>query len=107
MLVGELMAKQTKVLRGIGEIFAGDRLIRHAAYCLEASSDQATPGASGTIVEASIDISGTPEAFVLARAGILTLCLEDGRSVPFSLDSARGRIVVHGDLPPVIRSSTR
>ena len=101
------MAKQRNVLRGIGEIFAGDRLIRHAAYRLEVSSDLATPGASCTIVEASIDISDTPEAFVLARAGTLTLCLEDGRSVPFTLDGPRGRIVVHGDLPPVIRSSTR
>ena len=49
----------------------------------------------------------TPEAFVLARAGTLTLCLEDGRSIPFTLDRLSGRIVVHGELPPVMRSSAR
>lgn len=43
------MTKQTKVLRGIGEVFVGDRLIRHT----------------------------------------------------------RGRILVHGELPPPIRSSAR
>lgn len=101
------MATHTKVLQGIGEIFAGDRLIRHTAYRLEVSFDAASPGAPSTIVEASIDISTTPEAFVLARAGTLTLCLEDGRSIPFTFDRPRECIVVHGVLPPVTRSSTR
>jgi hypothetical protein len=101
------MAKQTKVLQGIGEIFAGDRLIRRTTYRLEVSCDAIAPGAPLTIVEASIDISTTPEAFVLARAGTLTLCLEDGRSVPFTFDRLRGRIVVHGELPPVTRASPR
>jgi hypothetical protein len=101
------MAKQTKVLQGVGEIFAGDRLIRNTSYRLEVSSCPASPGAPHTIVDASIDISTTPEAFVLARAGTLTLCLEDGRSIPFTLDRLSGRIVVHGELPPVMRSSAR
>ena len=101
------MAKQTTVLQGVGEIFAGDRLIRNTAYRLEVSLDASTPDAPSTIIEASIDISSTPEAFVLARAGLLTLCLDDGRSIPFTLDRLSGRIVVHGELPPVMRSSAR
>jgi hypothetical protein len=101
------MAKQTKVLQGVGEIFAGDRLIRNTSYRLEVAYDGPAFGAPSTIVEASIDISTTPEAFVLARAGTLTLCLEDGRCIPFTFDRLRGRINVQGALPPVTRSSTR
>ena len=101
------MANRTRVLQGIGEIFAGDRLIRNTAYRIEVASDATSPGSPCTIVEVSIDISTTPEAFVLARAGTLTLCLEDGRSIPFTFDRLRGRIVVHGELPPVTRSSAR
>ena len=59
------------------------------------------------IVDASIGIGTTPEAFVLARAGTLTLCLEDGRSIPFTVDRLSGGIVMHGALPPVLRSSAR
>jgi hypothetical protein len=100
------MATQTRVLSGVGEVFAGERLIRHTTYRLEVAPP-AMPGGPSTIVDASIDISTTPEAFVLARAGTLTLCLEDGRSIPFTFDRTRGRIVVHGDLPPGTRSSAR
>lgn len=100
------MTKPTRVLHGIGEVFVGDRLIRHTEYRLEVAAEPSADTAA-TIVEASIDVSGTPEAFVLSRAGHLTLCLEDGRSVPFTLASPRGRIVVHGELPPPIRSSAR
>lgn len=100
------MTKPTRILRGIGEVFAGDRLIRHTEYRLELAAEPSADAAA-TIVEASIDVSGTPEAFVLSRADHLTLYLEDGRSVPFTLESPRGRIAVHGELPPPIRSSAR
>jgi hypothetical protein len=39
---------------------------------------------------------------VLAGAENLTLRLEDGRTVPFTLESTQGRIRVQGDLPSVI-----
>jgi len=94
------MARQTEVLDGRGEIYAGDRLLRSTTYHLEVSSEPppAVSSASGA-VEGTIDINGMPEAVVLAGAENLTLRLEDGRTVPFTLESTQGRIRVQGGLP--------
>lgn len=103
------MARHTiRVLSGVGEIYAGDRLLRNTAYRLEISSELPAPVSSiASVVEGSIDITGMPEALVLAGADNLTLRLEDGRTVPFTLGSSLGRINVHGLLPATMRSSAR
>jgi hypothetical protein len=99
----KFMARQTEVLNGTGEIYAGDRLLRSTTYHLEVSSQLASSVSSGSrVVEGTIDINGMPEAVVLAGAENLTLRLEDGRTVPFTLESTQGRIRVQGDLPSVI-----
>ena len=103
------MERQTlEVLNGVGEIYAGDRLLRSTTYHLEVSSKLASPASSvATVVEGSIDINGMPEAVVLAGAEDLTLRLEDGRTLPFTLGSTQGQIRVQGDLPPRPRDSPR
>jgi hypothetical protein len=109
LLRSESMAKQTiEVLSGVGEIYAGERLLRSTTYHLEVSSELAAPLSSvATVVEGSIDITGMPEAVVLAGADDLTLRLEDGRTVPFTLGSTLGRINIQGGLPPSPRYSSR
>jgi hypothetical protein len=88
-----------EVVSGAGEIYAGDRLLRRTGYRLEVSSDAANRSAAATVIGGSIDITGMAEALVLAGAEELTLRLEDGRSVPFTLGSTAGRIQVRGGLP--------
>jgi hypothetical protein len=104
------MAKQMiEVLEGVGEIYAGDRLLRSTTYHLEVSSELTPPATTDSIVvEGRIDINGMPEAVVLAGVDSLTLRLEDGRTVPFTLGSTLGRIRIHGGLPPATpRNSSR
>ena len=94
------MARQTMaVVSGAGEIYAGDRLLRRTGYRLEVSSDAGNRLSPSTVIGGSIDITGMAEALVLAGAEALTLRLEDGRSVPFTLGSTAGRIQVQGGLP--------
>ena len=83
-------------LTGIGEIYAGDQLLRSARYELTVSSGTAvgTPGAP-TII-GSIDITGMGEAVVLAGPDRLMLKLEDGRRLMFTLSSTSGRIRADG-----------
>ena len=83
-------------LTGIGEIYAGDQLLRSARYELTVSSGTAvgTPGAP-TII-GSIDITGMGEAVVLAGPERLMLKLEDGRRLMFTLSSTSGRIRAAG-----------
>jgi hypothetical protein len=103
------VARRTiEVLKGVGEIYAGDRLLRSTTYRLEVSSELPAPvSAMSTIVEGHIDINGMPEAVVLAGADDLTLRLEDGRTLPFTLGSTMGRIRIPGGLPPAARYSSR
>ena len=97
------MARQTQVLTGAGEIYAGDRLLRSTTYHLEVPSELAPAASSPSgMIEGSIDINGMPEAVVLAGADDLTLRLEDGRTLPFTLESTQGRIRVQGGLPSAI-----
>ena len=75
---------------------------------LEVTTELPDPvSAVSTVVEGHIDITGMPEAVVLAGAEHLTLRLEDGRTLPFTLGSTLGRITIPGGLPPASRTSLR
>ena len=86
-------------LTGVGEVYAGDVLLRRTRYDLEFWTDAADDGQvrSETVhVDGHIDITGLGEAVVLAGPEELTLRLPDGRRVPFKLTGSGGGIVGHG-----------
>jgi hypothetical protein len=81
-------------LSGIGEVHARGELLRRTRYHLEVSTG--TEGGDEPRIEGTVDISGMGEAVVLAGPQELTLRLEDGRTLSFTLASTTGRIRVHG-----------
>lgn len=89
-------------LTGVGDVYAGEHLLRSTAYRLSlwadaeapAPADDPTPAA----IDGFIDIEGIGEAIVLAGPGTLTLRLEDGRRLAFTLVGTEGRIVGRGGL---------
>lgn len=78
-----------KELCGEGEIYAGDRLVRRTRYRLSISEGDAS---SGSGIEGTIELATEGEAIVLARVEQLTLLLDDGRHLAFSLAGPSGRI---------------
>lgn len=82
-----------EVLSGEGEIYAGDRLVRRTRYRLNVNRADAA-----SEIEGRIELATESEAIVLARVEQLTLLLDDGRHLAFSLVSPDGRIRVHGGL---------
>ena len=92
-----------EALNGIGDIYAGEVLLRRTPYRLSLWSD-ADPPAGGESpddrvnIDGHIDITGIEEAIVLAGPNSLTLRLEDGRRLAFSLTSTNGRVVGRGRL---------
>ena len=88
-------------LRGEGEIYAGDRLVRRTRYRLSISKGDAS-SAGG--VEGTIELATEGEAIVLSRVERLTLLLDDGRHLAFSLASPDGRIRAHGGLEGITTS---
>jgi hypothetical protein len=90
-------------LRGEGEIYAGDRLVRRTRYRLSIKKEDPST-ASG--IEGTIELATEGEAVILARAERLTLLLDDGRHLAFSLAGPDGRIRAHGGLEG-IKSSQR
>jgi hypothetical protein len=87
------MARKTEVLTGVGDVYAGDQLLRRTRYRVEVASDEGPGGPPRpAAIEGSIDITGISEAVVLAGARELTLHLEDGRRLPVMLVSTSGRI---------------
>jgi hypothetical protein len=103
-------------LTGIGGVYAGDLLLRTTPYQLSlwldedlpapggASSREDSPanpaGAATVSIEGHIDITGIAEAVVLAGSESLTLRLQDGRWLMFSLTGTGGGIVGRGGLQP-------
>lgn len=84
--------KLIDVLSGFGDIYAGDQLLRKTTYRIEIFSE---PDSDGPLhLQGTIDITGIGEAVVLAGPRALTLELEDGRRLPFTLTSTTGRIQV-------------
>ncbi len=91
-------------LSGVGEVYAGDVLLRTTPYELSLWSDDQSPApgddpAAPTSVEGHIDITGIAEAVVLAGPDTLTLRLQDGRRMAIKLTTSRGAIVGRGWLP--------
>jgi hypothetical protein len=85
-------------LVGIGEIYAGDVLLRRTRYDLSLWTDDlpssaAGSGAATVHAEGHVDITGIGEALVLAGPDQLTLRLEDGQRLRFRLTGSGGGIV--------------
>lgn len=96
------MAKRlVESLTGVGEIHAGEMLLRTTTYNLSVwSDDQASGAERAEGVDGHIDITGIGETVVLAGPGTLTLTLADGRRLAFQVTSSVGGIVGRGWLPP-------
>ncbi|HJU76129.1 MAG TPA: hypothetical protein VJ717_20480 [Gemmatimonadaceae bacterium] len=78
-------------LSGVGEIYAGEVLLRSSPYQLFVFRDDDSGGT--LMVDGHIDITGMAEAIVLAGPQALTLRLEDGRKLQFALADTSGKIV--------------
>jgi hypothetical protein len=88
-------------LSGVGEIYAGDVLLRSTPYRLSVLRDDDSPAdAIASRIEGHIDITGMAEATVLVGPQALTLRLEDGRRLEFTLTSSGGTIVGKSGLRP-------
>jgi hypothetical protein len=109
-------------LTGIGSVYAGDLLLRTTPYQLSLWLDDdpaatqggsprddssVTPRAGAPVspvspvsIEGHIDITGIAEAVVLAGSESLTLRLQDGRWLAFSLTGTGGGIIGRGGLQP-------
>jgi hypothetical protein len=88
-------------LSGVGEIYAGDALLRSTPYRLSVLRDDDSPAdATAPKIEGHIDITGIAEAIVLAGPQVLTLRLEDGRRLEFALTNTGGTIVGKSGLRP-------
>ena len=88
------MARQViEWLVGVGQVYAGEVLLRSIPYELSVWRDD-DPSADGTtlMVDGHIDITGIAEAVVLTGPQDLLLRLEDGRELHFALTDTGGRI---------------
>ncbi len=86
-----------EALSGVGEIHAGGLLLRSTSYHLEIWGEDTDAGhLAHPAIEGHIDITGIDEALVLAGPATLTLRLEDGRHLPFSMIDTGGKIVGRG-----------
>lgn len=94
-----------EALSGVGDIYAGDVLLRAAVpYRLSRWSDATPAGDSAAekpAIDGHIDITGIAEAVVLAGPGVLTLRLDDHRRLPFALTGTGGEIVARGRLEQI------
>ena len=94
-----------ETLRGTGEVYAGDALLRRTRYDLSLWTDDERGGRQGPTdaivnIDGHIDITGIGEAVVLAGPGELTLRLEDGRRLSFVLTGSGGTIAGRGGFLP-------
>jgi hypothetical protein len=88
-------------LSGVGEIYAGDVLLRSTPYRLSVFRDDDSAADRKPVeIEGQIDITGIAEAVVLAGPQALTLRLEDGRRLEFALSNTAGTIVAKSGLRP-------
>lgn len=88
-------------LRGVGQIFAGEVLLRQATYQISLWVEDGTGAEAerGPVhLDGHLDIAGVGEAVVLAAAQDLTLRLEDGRRLPIVLSGTGGGIAGRGQL---------
>lgn len=88
-------------LSGVGDIYAGEALLRSTPYQLSVfRDDDAHADGSGLQIDGHIDITGIAEAVVLAGPQALTLRLEDGRRLRFALTDTGGKIIGKAGLEP-------
>ena len=88
-------------LSGVGEVYAGEVLLRATAYQLFVfRDDDAHSGNDATEIDGHIDVTDMAEAIVLAGPQALTLRLEDGRRLQFALTDTHGKIVGKTGLAP-------
>jgi hypothetical protein len=90
-----------ETLRGVGEVYAGDVLLRHTRYELsvwtdDEAGDRQIPSDAIVNIDGHIDITGIGEAVVLAGPGQLTLRLDDGRRLSFVLTDTGGAVIGRG-----------
>lgn len=86
-------------LSGVGEVKVGDTVLRAVKYRLEVWGEGTHDGQlAHPVIEGHIDLSGIGEAVVLAGPDSLTLTLEDGRRLLFSVADTGGKIVGRGIL---------
>ena len=83
-------------VKGVGQIYAGGRLLRTTPYDLEVWKVEGDE--NQVHIEGHIDVVGLGEAVVLAGPDLLTLRLQDGRRLPFTLTASTGHIVGRGGL---------
>jgi len=84
-------------LRGVGEVYAGEVLLRRTRYDLslwtdDEAVDPQVQGDAPVNVDGHIDITGIGEAVVLAGSDQLTLRLEDGRRLAIVLTDTGGSV---------------
>jgi hypothetical protein len=92
-------------LRGVGEVYAGDVLLRRTQYDLtlwtdDESADRQVRSDPPVNVDGHIDITGIGEAVVLAGSDQLMLRLEDGRRLAFVLTDTGGSVRSRGGFQP-------
>jgi hypothetical protein len=90
-----------ELLIGVGDVYAGEVLLRSTAYNLSVFRDD-DPRSDGSAlkIDGHIDITGMAEAIVLAGPQNLTLRLEDGRQLLFALTDTGGNIIGKTGLQP-------
>jgi hypothetical protein len=89
-----------EALSGVGGVYAGDLLLRTTPYELNLWVDEDGSETATVSIDGHIDIAGMGEAIVLAGPQPLTLRLQDGRTLAFSLTGTGGGIVGRGGLQP-------
>ncbi len=99
----EMARRLLQALSGVGGIYAGDHLLRTTSYQLSVWAKHDSPGEEDDRhevggIDGQIEIAGMPEAIVLASADALTLRLQDGRRLAFSITGTSGRILGRGGL---------
>ena len=77
-------------LKGVGQIYAGDELLRSTRYSLSVFQDDASAPLQ---VDGHIDITGIGEAVVLTGPQVLMLHLEDGRKAQVRLTDTGGAVI--------------
>ena len=95
--IGAIVSKRlVESLKGVGQVYAGGELLRTTPYDLQVWT---TEGAAPSVhIEGHIDVTGLGEAVVLAGPDSLTLRLDDGRRLTFTLTASTGHIVGLGGL---------
>jgi hypothetical protein len=102
MRTGRFMARRiVESLSGVGGVYAGGVLLRTTSYQLSVWTEGAgNDPQSAVSIDGHIDLTGIGETVVLTGPDTLTLRLQDGRRLAFSIATTAGRIIGRGGLQP-------